>query len=149
VEKTRAERTVVVRGDQLECNVAERRKRMGEPIPANTTFQMVLHRDKGGFNSFWPEFHLRFAGENATLLAAKWVSSKPVSTFVLSSNRNNFAENSAYYLGKLKGSLFGDVLNLFGEGLNPGDAKSSNCIPREMLATILFAKTVPGRPRQF
>lgn len=87
---------------------------MSEAIPPNTTFQMLLHRDKGGFNSFWPEFHLRFAGEHATLLAAKRISSKPFSTFILSSNRNNFTENSTYYLGKLKGSLFGDMLNLYG-----------------------------------
>jgi hypothetical protein len=110
---------------------------------------MVLQRNKDGFNSFWPEFYLKFESEDIVLLAAKKVSSKPAATFVLSSNASNFTENSSCYLGKLKSNLFGDVINLFGIGLNPGEAKDRNCIPRELLATIVFTSTAINKPREF
>jgi hypothetical protein len=64
------------------------------------------------------------------MISAKKVSSKPTSTFVISSNANNFTENSGFYLGKMKSNLFGDVFNLFGFGLNPAKAKEEGQIPR-------------------
>lgn len=106
----------------------------------------MLERNKDGFNSFWPEFYLRFPKQNKTYIAAKKVSSKPASTFIISSVVN-FTENSSFYLGKLKANIFGDVINLFGVGLNPSDAKDRNCIPREMLATIVFTKNAVNKPR--
>lgn len=125
------------------------KREITEAIPANSTLQMVLHRNKDGFNSFWPEFSLKFEGESAPLLAAKKVSCKPSATFVLSSKPASFAENSSGYVGKLKSNLFGDVINLFGVGLSPGEAKERNCIPRELLATIVFTRTAVDRPREF
>ena len=129
-------------------NLALNKKWMCADLPQANTLQMVLLRNKEGFNSFWPEFYLQFAKKNKTFLAAKKVSSKPASTFIISSNIN-FTENSSFYLGKLKANIFGDVINLFGVGFNPSDAKDRNCIPRELLATIVFTKTAMNKPREF
>ena len=32
----------------------------------------------------------------------------------------------------------GDVLNIFGPGLNPSNAKEKCCIPRQIIATIVY-----------
>lgn len=49
----------------------------------------------------------------------------------------------------MKANLFGDVVNLFGVGLNPSRAKDESRIPRELLATIVFTKTSYNKPREF
>lgn len=147
-----AQAKVVYRSDQLSIakpSEAELKHLMVENISANTTLEMALIRNTSGFNSFWPEFYLRFPSEKASLLAAKKVSSKPISTYIISSSPRNFEENSHSYLGKLKSNLFGDVLNLFGPGLNPSNAQEQDSIPRELLATIVFTKTQLDRPREF
>ena len=56
-------------------------------------------------------------------MSAKKTSSKPSSTFIMSINKSNFDENSPYYLGKMKSNVLGDVLNIFGPGLNPSNAR--------------------------
>lgn len=43
----------------------------------------------------------------------------------------------------------GDMLNIFGPGLNPSNAKDRNQVPRELLATIVYSTAIfqLGRPR--
>lgn len=63
-------------------------------------------------------------------MSAKKTSSKPASTFVMSCNKGNFEENSPYYIGKMKSNVLGDVLNIFGPGYNPTNARDKNQVPR-------------------
>ena len=91
---------------------------------------MELIRDKSGFNTFWPEFHLHFCRNSHYVMSAKKTSSKPASTFVLSCNKGNFEENSPYYLGKMKSNVLGDMLNIYGPGFNPSNAREKNQVPR-------------------
>lgn len=84
---------------------------------------MEIIRDKDGFNTFWPEFHLHFAEDSHYVMSAKKTASRPTSTFILSRNRTNFEEQGPQYLGKMKSNVLGDVLNIFGPGLNPTNAK--------------------------
>jgi len=83
-------------------------------------------RDKEGFNTFWPEFHLYFCANSHYVMSAKKTSSKPSSTFIISIFKSNFEENSQFYLGKMKSNILGDVLNVFGPGLSPSNAKDKN-----------------------
>jgi hypothetical protein len=57
------------------------------------------------------------------VISAKKKSVKPVSTFVLSSNRTLFDEDTLFYLGKMKSTLAGNVFNIFGPGLSPSNAQ--------------------------
>lgn len=52
--------------------------------------RMELIRDKSGFNTFWPEFHLHFARNSHYLMSAKKTSSKPSSTFIFSCKKDDF-----------------------------------------------------------
>lgn len=63
-------------------------------------------------------------------MSAKKTSSKPSSTFIISIAKSNFEENSEFYLGKMKSNVLGDMLNIYGPGLNPSNAKDKNQIPR-------------------
>lgn len=63
-------------------------------------------------------------------MSAKKTSTKPTSTFIITCRKGDFDEKSAYYLGKMKSNVLGDVLNVFGPGLNPSNAKEQNQIPR-------------------
>jgi tubby and related proteins len=90
---------------------------------------MEIIRDKGGFN-FWPEFHLYFSEDSHYLMSAKKTSSRPTSTFIISRSRTNFEEEGPQYLGKMKSNVLGDVLNVFGPGLNPSNAKEKGVAPR-------------------
>lgn len=92
--------------------------------------RMELIRDKSGLNTFWPEFHVHFAQNSHYLMSAKKTASKPSSTFILSNSKEDFEEDSEHYLGKMKSNVLGDVLNIFGPGLNPSNAKEKNKIPR-------------------
>lgn len=49
----------------------------------------------------------------------------------------------------MKSNLLGDILNIFGPGLNPSNAHEKNQIPREVLATIVYNSNIfqMGRPR--
>jgi hypothetical protein len=91
---------------------------------------MEIIRDKGGFNTFWPEFHLHFTGDSQYVMSAKKTASRPTSTFVISRSRTHFDENDYYYLGKMKSNVLGDVLNIYGPGLNPKNSKETNLPPR-------------------
>jgi tubby-related protein 1 len=84
---------------------------------------MEIIRDKDGFNTFWPEFHLHFVEDSHYVMSAKKTGSRPTSTFIISKNRTNFEEEGPQYLGKIKSNVLGDVLNIFGPGLNPANAK--------------------------
>jgi hypothetical protein len=55
---------------------------------------MEIIRDKDGFNTFWPEFHLSFCADSHYVMSGKKTSSKPSSTFIMSVSKNNFEENS-------------------------------------------------------
>ena len=82
-------------------------------------------------------------------MSAKKTSSKPSSTFILSMSKGSYEENSPHYLGKMKSNVLGDVLNIFGPGLNPSNAKEKNEVPRELLATIVYSSNLfqMGKPR--
>lgn len=92
-------------------------------IREKTTLRMEIIRDKGGFNTFWPEFHLHFSEDSRHVMSAKKTSSRPTSTFVISKSKDDFSEEGPFYLGKMKSNVLGDVLNIFGHGLNPSNAK--------------------------
>lgn len=49
----------------------------------------------------------------------------------------------------MKSNVIGDVLNVFGPGSNPSNAKELGQAPREMLATIVYSSNIfqMGRPR--
>lgn len=87
-------------------------------------------RDKDGFNTFWPEFNLYFCSNSHFVMSAKKTSSKPTSTFIISISKTDYEENSNYYLGKMKSNILGDILNVYGPGLNPSNAKDKSQIPR-------------------
>ena len=84
---------------------------------------MEIVRDKGGFNTFWPEFHLHFSDDSHYVMSSKKTSSRPTSTFIISRSRDHFEEDSPFYLGKMKSNVLGDVLNIFGPGVEPSEAK--------------------------
>ena len=71
-------------------------------------------------------------------MSAKRVSKTPYSTFVISMNQNNFEENSPYYLGKAKGSVMGDQLDIFGHGFSPSVAFDKKVKPRQFIASIVY-----------
>lgn len=52
----------------------------------------------------------------------------------------------------MKSNALGDILNVFGPGLNPSNAKEKGVPPRQLLATIVFDSTLfgnSGNPRSF
>lgn len=112
---------------------------------------MQILRDKDGFNTFWPQFHLYFFEDTRHLLSAKKTSSRPTSTFIISRSKTNFEEDSPYYLGKMKSNVLGDVINIFGTGLSPSNAKERGIAPRQLLATVVFQTSLfqMGKPREF
>ena len=56
-------------------------------------------------------------------MSAKKTASKPSSTFIVSSKKGDYEEDSPHYLGKMKSNVIGDTLNIFGPGLSPSNAK--------------------------
>jgi hypothetical protein len=68
---------------------------------------MEIVRDKDGFNTFWPEFHLQFTHDKKYVLSSKKISSRPISTFIISSSRQNLEEDSPFFLGKVKSNALG------------------------------------------
>ena len=69
-------------------------------------------------------------------MSAKLTSSNTTMTFVVSKNKNDFAENGPNYLGKVKTNFLRNVINIYGPGFNPTDAKEKNIFPRQLLATV-------------
>ena len=53
-------------------------------------------------------------------MAAKQTSSD---TFIFSYSQIDFQENGPSYIGKMKFNFTGSIINIFGEGLNPKNAK--------------------------
>ncbi len=49
------------------------------------TLKMIISRDNSGFNTFWPEFYLKFNQQDEpVLISAKRTTARPISTFILS-----------------------------------------------------------------
>lgn len=84
-------------------------------------------------------------------MSCKKTASKPTSTFIITCRKDNFEENNSTYLGKMKSNIMGDVLNVFGPGYNPANAKERKEKPRELLATIVYETSFfqAGKPREF
>jgi hypothetical protein len=49
----------------------------------------------------------------------------------------------------MKSNLLGDIMNIFGPGLSPSNAKDGKVVPRELLATVVFITNMfqMGKPR--
>jgi hypothetical protein len=120
-------------------------------VTAKTTLSMEIIRDKSGLNTFWPEFHLQFVKDQHHVISAKKTSSKFGSTFIISLSKQNFEEDSQYYLGKIKSDAIGEVFNIYGPGVNPKSAKVKRVAPREMLASVVYSTALfhKGGPRKF
>jgi hypothetical protein len=71
-------------------------------------------------------------------MAAKRTSFKPFTTYLISTNPDDFEERSSSCLGKVKANFLGTVINVFGAGLSPSAAARQHEIPRELLATIVY-----------
>lgn len=50
---------------------------------------MQLYRNNSGFNTFWPEFYLRFPSddESKNVICAKRTTARPISTFIISMSK--------------------------------------------------------------
>ena len=113
---------------------------------------MTLIRDNSFMKSFWPEFRICFGEEGEGIAFAKRTTARPIATFILSLKDGDFEEDSPNYLGKMKSNALGDVLNVFGPGLNPSNAKEKGVEPRQLLASVIFDAAVlgnSGKPREF
>ena len=53
-------------------------------------------------------------------MSAKQTSSD---TYIISYSKTKYEENGPSYIGKMKSNFLGSMINLFGEGLNPKNAK--------------------------
>lgn len=73
-------------------------------------------------------------------MAGKRISVNPYSTYIISTSPNDFDLRSSSYIGKVKTSLLGTVVNIYGPGLSPSAAARQHEIPREVLATIVYLK---------
>jgi len=48
----------------------------------------------------------------------------------------------------MKSNIFGNVLNIFGKGLNPINAKEKSLTPRELIASIHYITDIfGGKPK--
>ena len=49
----------------------------------------------------------------------------------------------------MKSNVLGDILNIFGPGFNPSNARDKNQVPRELVATIAYESHLfqMGKPR--
>lgn len=112
---------------------------------------MEVIRDNGGFNTFWPEFHLHFTADGKRVLSAKKTSSRPTTTFIFSRDSHMIDEASNSYLGKAKSTALGDTFNIFAPGLSPNNAKERNVPPRELIASLTYSTSLfhTNGPRKF
>ena len=69
------------------------------------------------------------------------------STFVTSIYHDQFVENGVGYLGKIKVNFIGNIVNIYGPGFNPDDAKEKKVIPRKLLATVEYETNFFGETR--
>ena len=50
----------------------------------------------------------------------------------------------------MKSNILGNVLNIFGAGLNPSNAKEKNMAPRELIASIHYITDIfRDKPKEF
>jgi hypothetical protein len=50
----------------------------------------------------------------------------------------------------MKSNILGNVLNIFGPGLNPSNAKEKSMTPRELIASIRYITDIfRGKPKEF
>jgi len=84
-------------------------------------------------------------------MSAKLTGNNSATTFVITTNRNDFTENGVGYLGKVKATFIGDIICVYGPGYNPSDSKSKSVPLRNMLATVEYETNFFGstRPRNF
>jgi len=66
------------------------KKQLSEPLKRGTLLRLEMVRDKDGFNTFWPQFHLYFCSDKQYVMSAKKTSSKPSSTFIISISKGSF-----------------------------------------------------------
>ncbi len=96
----------------------------------NSVLNLKIKRVKSLLNFFSPEFRVEFSQDNYFLMNSKKTSSKPTSTFAFTGSQSNYEEFSSKYLGKMKSNISGSIYNIFADGYNPTDAKSSGIAPR-------------------
>ena len=84
-------------------------------------------------------------------MSAKLSSNNATTTFLASLYPSHFTENGVGYLGKIKTNFIGNIVNIYGPGFNPTDAKNKQVSPRELLATVQYETNFLGssRPRDF
>lgn len=77
-------------------NLLELKRDLAKKVPEHSVMQLILQRNKDGFNRFWPEFSLHFLKETEgpSLISAKKISSQPSTTYIISTSPENFEENS-------------------------------------------------------
>lgn len=63
-------------------------------------------------------------------MSAKLTSSNTTTTFIVSKDKNDFAENGPNYLGKVKTNFMRNIVNVYGPGYNPTDVKEKKLPPR-------------------
>lgn len=86
----------------------------------------TIRRDQEWLNKIWPQFHLHQLTSNERHMSAKLTGNNASTTFIMSSNKSDFTENGPFYLGKVKANFIGNVINVYGPGFNPTDAKAKN-----------------------
>jgi hypothetical protein len=146
---------VIIRSYSQYFNVQNKQqlqKQIFDIVKPLHTLKMHLCRNNSGFNTFWPEFHLKFCQhEEPSIINAKRKTARPISTYILSTSETDYEENSPSYLGKIKSSALGDILYIFGPGYSPSNAKEKKLEQREMIATIRYQSNFfnTGKPREF
>jgi len=91
--------------------------------------KMVIKRESSGTNMFWPEYELKFHNEPAFCFA-KRTTARPIATYLISLSANEFDESKSSYIGKIKTNIIGNILYVFGPGLNPKNAEVKGVNPR-------------------
>lgn len=54
------------------------------------TLKMMLFRDNSGFNTFWPEYFMKFPTDELPIICAKRKTARPISTYILSMSPTDF-----------------------------------------------------------
>ena len=77
-------------------SLSELKRDLAKKVPEHSILQLILQRNKDGFNRFWPEFSLHFEREteSPSLISAKKISSQPSTTYIISTSPETFDENS-------------------------------------------------------
>jgi hypothetical protein len=91
-QHARREKTTIIhkRDDYFSTSGETLFQELSLGVRSGIALWMRLLRDRDGFNTFWPEFHLTFPLDGTLVLSAKKTSSKPTSTFILSSKKGEY-----------------------------------------------------------